>query len=86
LSEVITMSEQVDPSTVAQRTIVKFLTSENVKPAEMLLRLRSRFGDETLSRTQVYDCNTSFKEGRTEVKNVGRLHILQGKLRPALFF
>jgi hypothetical protein len=48
------MSEQVVPSAVAQRIVVKFLTNENVKPAEILMRLRAQFGDETLSRTQMY--------------------------------
>jgi len=41
---VITMSEQIVlPSAVAQRIIVKFLTNENVKPAEILKRLRAQF-------------------------------------------
>jgi hypothetical protein len=57
------MSEQVDPSAAEQCIIIKFLTNENVRPAEILNRLRAHFGDETFSRTQVYDWNTSFKEG-----------------------
>jgi histone-lysine N-methyltransferase SETMAR len=64
------MSVQGVSSAVAQRIIVKFLTTENVKPAEILMRLREQFGDETLSRTQVYDWSKSFKEGRTEVGNM----------------
>jgi hypothetical protein len=64
------MSEQVVPSAVAQRIIVTFLTNENVKPADILKRLRAQFGDETLSRTQVYDWSKSFEEGRTEVENM----------------
>jgi hypothetical protein len=63
LSAVITMSEQVVPSAVAQCIIVTFLTNENVKPAEILMRLRAQFGDETLSRTQMYDWSKSFDEG-----------------------
>jgi hypothetical protein len=59
------MSAQVLPSAVAQSIVVKFLTNENVKPAEVLTRLRAQFSDETLSRTQVYDGSKSFKEGRT---------------------
>jgi len=35
------MSEQVVLSAVAQRIIVKFLTKENVKLTEILMRLRS---------------------------------------------
>jgi hypothetical protein len=63
LSAVITMSEQVIPSAVAQRIIVKFLTNENVKPADILKALRAQFYDETLSRIQVYDWNNPFQEG-----------------------
>jgi hypothetical protein len=58
------MSEQVGPSAIAQHIIVKFLTLENMKPAEILVRLRAQFGDETLSRTQVYDWSMSFKEAK----------------------
>jgi hypothetical protein len=36
------MSEQLVPSAVAQRIIVKFLTNENVKHAEILVKLRSQ--------------------------------------------
>lgn len=69
LSVVTTMNEQVVPSAVVHRTIVKFLTNENVKPAEILMRLRAQ----------------SFKECRTEVEIMRRLRLLQGKLRPTSF-
>jgi hypothetical protein len=65
---VITINEQDVPSCVAQRIIVKFLTNENVKPAEILKRLGAQFGDETLSRTQMNDWSKSFKESRTGLK------------------
>jgi hypothetical protein len=42
------MTEQVVPSPVELRIIVKFLTKENVKPAEILMRLRAQFGDNSL--------------------------------------
>jgi hypothetical protein len=48
---------------VAQSIIVQFLANENVKLAEMLMKLRACFGDETLSRIQLYDRSKSFKEG-----------------------
>jgi hypothetical protein len=57
-----------------------------VKPAEIPMRLRAQFGDEPLSRTQVYDWSNSFKEGRTEVENMRRLHLLQLKLWPEIFW
>jgi len=59
---------------------ITFLTIENVKPVEILTRLRAQFGDATLSRIQVYEWNKSFKEGRTEAENIWRLQLLQGKL------
>jgi hypothetical protein len=82
---VIRMSDRVVHSAVAQRIFVKFLTNGNVKPAEILMRLRSQFGDETLSRTPVYDWSKSFKESQTEVENVRRLTLLQGKIQSAFF-
>jgi hypothetical protein len=57
------MREQVVPLAVAQRFIVKFLTNENVKLAEILTRFRAQFADETLSRTQFYDWSKLFKGG-----------------------
>jgi hypothetical protein len=64
------VTEQVAPSAVAQRIVAKFITNENVKFAEILRRLRPRFGDETLSRSQMYDWSKSFKEGRREFENI----------------
>jgi len=57
----ITMSEKVVPSAVALRNTVKSLTNENVKAAEISKRLRAQFGDETLSRIQLYDWSKSFR-------------------------
>jgi hypothetical protein len=54
-----------------------------VKLADILSRLRAQFGDETLSRTQVCDWRKSLKEGLIHVENMGKLHLLQGKLWPA---
>jgi hypothetical protein len=79
------MSQQVFPSAVAQR-IVKFITNENVKPTEILMRPRAQFGNEKLPRTQVYDWNKPFEEGRTQAENIQRTHLLQGKLWPKFFW
>jgi hypothetical protein len=82
----ITISEQqVVPLDVEQCIIVKFLTNQNVKPAEILMRIRAQFDNETLPRTQLYDWSKSFKEGRTEVGNMVSLHLQQGKTWPAFF-
>jgi hypothetical protein len=64
------MSERAVPWAVEQRVIVKFITNENLKPAEILTRLTAQFGDKTPSRTQVYDWSKSFKEGGTDVEKV----------------
>jgi hypothetical protein len=57
-----------------------------VKPAQILIRLIAQFGDETLSRTQLYDWSKSLKEGRTEVEIMRRLHLLREKLWSAFFW
>jgi hypothetical protein len=80
------MNEQVVLSAVAQRNILEFLTNESVKLTEILMRLRAQFGDEILLGTEVYDWSKSFKEGRTEVENMRRLHRLWGKLWPTFFW
>jgi hypothetical protein len=43
---VVITREQVVPSAVAQNIIVKFITNEKAKPAEILIRLRAWFGDD----------------------------------------
>jgi hypothetical protein len=55
LSVMITVREQVVLSTVAQRIVVKFLTNEIVKSAEILTRHRAQFDNETLSMSHTYD-------------------------------
>jgi hypothetical protein len=70
LSVVITESEQVVPVAVVQCFIVKFMTNENMKPAEILMRFRAQFNDEILLRIQLYDCSNSFKEDETEAENM----------------
>jgi hypothetical protein len=67
----ITMSEQEVPSSVAQRIIIKFLTTEGVKPSEILRRLKAQFGDNTLKKTQVYAWHKQFLGGREAVENEG---------------
>jgi hypothetical protein len=80
------ISEQVVPSAVARRVIIKFPTNKNVKAAEIMMRLRAKFRDETPSRAEAYDWNKSFKDGRTEGENTPRPRLLQGKLWPEFFW
>ena len=44
------MSEQEVSPHVAQRTIIKFLTNEGVKPSNILRRLEAQFGDTCLKK------------------------------------
>jgi fatty acid-binding protein DegV len=74
------MSKEVFPSAVAQCISFKFLISENVKDAEILIRLGAQIDNETLSRIPVYDWSNLVKEGRTVVENLRRLRLLQGTL------
>jgi histone-lysine N-methyltransferase SETMAR len=59
------------PVSVAQRIIIKFLSGEGVKPAEILRRLTEQFKEETLSRAQVFAWHKHFVEGREHVENEG---------------
>ncbi|KAJ8954906.1 hypothetical protein NQ318_016846 [Aromia moschata] len=63
------MSEKEVPSSVAQRIIIKFLSREGIKPAEILRRLTAQFGDETLSRPRVFAWHKEFGQGREKVEN-----------------
>jgi len=82
---VITISEQIVPSAVAQSIFVKFLTNENMKLSEIPKRSRAKFDDELIWRSQVYDWSKSFKADRTRIENMRRLYLLQGKLWPRFF-
>jgi hypothetical protein len=62
------MSEQLVPSAVAQCIIVKFITKEKMRPAEILKRLRAQFSDETLSRTEMSDWSIYLKKAEKRLK------------------
>lgn len=64
------MSErEVHLNIVPQPIIIRFLTNEGIRPAEILQRLQAQFGEICLQKTQVYDWNNIFVEGQVEVKN-----------------
>jgi hypothetical protein len=69
----------------AQRIIVKFPTSENMKPAKILRRLRAQFADEMLSIVQVYDWNKSFKKAGHSLKNAKTMPSA-GKVMASVFW
>ena len=55
-----------------QRSVVRFLFSEGVKPIEIHRRMRIQYGDRCMSRTQVYEWTEKFKNGVTSVKDSPR--------------
>lgn len=63
------MIEQEVPTTVAQCIIIRFLANKGVKPTEILTRLQAEFGDDALSRIQVFDWIKKFRSGHDAVKN-----------------
>jgi hypothetical protein len=63
---------------IAHHIFVKFLTDKNVKPAEILSRLKAQFGDETVSRPEVYDSSSLCQglgcmTGGSHLKTVGQM-------------
>jgi hypothetical protein len=87
----ITMSEQEVPASVAQRTTIKFLSREGVKPAQILRRLTEQFKEETLSRARVFAWHKHFVEGREHVENEGhdrrpRASWSAGKVMATVFY
>jgi hypothetical protein len=68
---IITMSEREVPVSVGQRIIIKFLSREGVKPAEILRRLTEQFKEEALSRARLFAWHKQFVEGREHVENEG---------------
>lgn len=64
------MSEKDVPVSVAQRIIIRFLVKDNVKTAEIYRKLLEQFGNECLSKTQVYDWCSAFRNGREVVANL----------------
>ena len=63
------MSKQEVRKSVAQHIIIKFLLKEGTKSAEILRRLCAQFGEETLSKTQVYEWRKKIVAGREAVES-----------------
>ncbi|GFG38000.1 hypothetical protein Cfor_10299, partial [Coptotermes formosanus] len=55
-----------------QRSVVRFLFSEGVKPIEIHRRMRIQYGDRCMSRTQVYEWTEKFKNRITSVEDSPR--------------
>ena len=54
---------------VEQRINLKFLVSLGKTPTEALNFLQEVYGDDTMSRTRIYEWHRRFKEGREEVED-----------------
>ncbi|KAJ8947424.1 hypothetical protein NQ318_009630 [Aromia moschata] len=48
---------------------IHYAVSGRVRPSEILTRLQAQFGDETVSKTQVYEWHKCFSAGRKRVEN-----------------
>ena len=54
---------------VKQRINLKFLVRRGKTPTEALKLLQEVYGDNTISRTRLFDWHRRFKEGREEVED-----------------
>ena len=50
-----------------QRSVIKFLVSEGIKPCHIFQRLKKRFSDKCVSHSIFYNWVSQFREGRTSV-------------------
>ena len=55
-----------------QRSVIRFLCSEGVKPIEIYRRMKFQYGDACLSQQQVYEWSRKFANGVTSVEDAPR--------------
>jgi hypothetical protein len=55
---------------IEQRYVVKFFTDEGMPAVEIISRLRDHYGEDALSRTQIYFWINEIKRGRTDINNI----------------
>jgi len=55
-----------------QRSVIRFLSSEGVKPIEIHRRMKVQYGDACLSLQQVYECTRKFMNGVSSVTDSPR--------------
>ncbi|PNF29048.1 hypothetical protein B7P43_G14049 [Cryptotermes secundus] len=60
-----------------QRSVIRFLRSEGVKPIEIYRRMKFQYGDACLSQQQVYEWSRKFANGVTSVENAPRPELLR---------
>ena len=52
-----------------QRSVIRFLRNEGVKPIEIHRRMKFHYGDACLSQQQVYEWSRKFANGVTSVED-----------------
>jgi len=67
-----------------QRSVIRFLSSEGVKPIEIRRRMKVQYGDACLSLQQVYEWTTKFMNGTSSVTDSPRAGQAQNHLRERL--
>jgi len=63
------MADNSVSACMEQHVVMKFLVNEGVKLADMYRRLQAQFGDETLSRSKIFEWCKHFKDGRTSISD-----------------
>ena len=56
-----------------QRSVIRFLWSEGVKPSEIYRRKKVQYGDSCLSQGRVYEWVERFQNGRQNVSDEHRI-------------
>lgn len=59
-------------SHVEQRAVIRFLSSEGVRPSEIYRRMKAQYGESCLNENRVFKWASSFKDGRTSVEDEPR--------------
>jgi hypothetical protein len=49
------------------RVVIRFLFAEGVKPVEIIRRMQAQYGDNCLSRSNIFEWIDPFEKGRTSV-------------------
>ena len=55
-----------------QRSVIRFLRSEGVKPIDIHRRMKVQYGDACLPQQQVYEWSRKFSNGVTSVEDAPR--------------
>ncbi|XP_067947100.1 histone-lysine N-methyltransferase SETMAR-like [Watersipora subatra] len=56
-------------SHVEQRAVIRFWSSEGVRPSDIYRRMKAQYGESCLNQNKVFKWASSFKEGRTSIED-----------------